>query len=366
MVRKIIFFCAIVCFCFAGCSTPDKDGHNASIKQRAGSAGDMIEYLQRKNLPEVESISDWANRYGEGLIITTRHYRIYTTLLDGGMLKQLGCFMESAYKNYQRHLPSPVIAVGKPARGKAGKFPVYLFADRCQWEDFTRRFTGVQAPAYIKIRAGAYYLKGSCVAYNIGSERTFRVLGHEGWHQFSDNHFKFRLPGWLDEGIAMQFEAYRYRKGEFHFDKKENRYRLGGLKKVLAGYEMIPLRELVGMNPGEVLATYEHDVYGSDIDRVESLLAFYSQSYGLVRFLQEAEHGKRLYRYQQLLVDGLEGNWKIESIEKKIAADKDLRPSVKWNQAVGSQLFRQYIGDDFERLDEEYVRFCREIAQRVK
>ena len=86
----------------------------------------------------------------------------------------------------------------------------------------------------------------------------------------------------------------------------------------------------------------------------------------MVRFLQEAENGKRLYRYHHLLVDGLKGDWQLGVKDKKIAADKNNRPSVEWDRAVGPQLFEQYIGDDFEQLDEEYVRFCRGIAQRVK
>jgi len=53
------------------------------------------------------------------------------------------------------------------------------------------------------------------VVYYIGRERTFSALGHEGWHQFNSRHFKFRLPSWLDEGIAMLFEIHRSEKGFF-------------------------------------------------------------------------------------------------------------------------------------------------------
>ena len=95
---------------------------------------------------------------------------------------------------------------------------MYLFGQRKQWDDFTSTFAGRQAGLYNKIKAGAYYLNGSCVAYNIGRERTFAVLGHEGWHQFNSRLFKYRLPSWVDEGIAMQFETSRYENGLFYFE----------------------------------------------------------------------------------------------------------------------------------------------------
>ena len=107
--------------------------------------------------------------------------------------------MESAYKAYNSQLPVPIKT--------SSKFIIYLFADRTQWEHFTWTFAGEQAEIFYKIKAGAYYHNDACVAYDIGPERTFSTLGHEGWHQFSSRHFKYRLPSWLDEGVAMLFET---------------------------------------------------------------------------------------------------------------------------------------------------------------
>ncbi|MHC4366231.1 MAG: hypothetical protein ACYSW8_01300, partial [Planctomycetota bacterium] len=187
------------------------------------------------------------------------------------MLRRSGDFLESAYRAYNSQLPEPIET--------QNKFTVYLFADRRQWEDFTRDFTGEQAETFCRIKAGAYYHNGACVAYDIGPQRTLSVLGHEGWHQFTDRHFNFRLPSWLDEGVATLFETHGTEEGTFNLEPAKNTYRLSGLKKTLANNKMIPLRDLIASNPGNVLAT----------DQTEAVTAFYSQSYALVRFLQEAD-----------------------------------------------------------------------------
>jgi len=193
------------------------------------------------------------------------------------------------------------------------------------------------------------------VTYNIGRERTFSVLGHEGWHQFNSRHFKFRLPSWLDEGIAMLFEASRYDQGLFYFEPGRNLHRLGALKMALIKNEIIPLTKLIAMNPGEALAT----------NRDETVSAFYSQSYALVRFLREEDYGKRLGNYHRLLLDGLKGDWPLNQISKRIAEDRNIPLTVRWNRAVGLQLFKQYIGDDFRKIENEYLTFCRKIVYHV-
>jgi len=315
MVRKFVPICIIVVICLAGCleSQSVKSGASRRIDTPAG----IIEYLQSRRLPALHSVEVWENEYGPGLKITTAHYEIFTTLLEPLMLSQVPGFVESAYRGYNNQLPKPIET--------RGRFTVYLFGKREQWEDFTRVFTGPQADLYCKIKAGAYYLNGACVSYNIGRERTFSVLAHEGWHQFNSRHFKFRLPSWLDEGIAMLFEASRYDRGLFYFEPGRNLNRLGALKMTLMKNKMIPLKELIALNPGEVLAANEDD----------AVMAFYAQSYALVRFLREADYGKRLANYHNLLMDGLKGNWPLGEQLRRIAADRNIPLPVRWTRAVG-------------------------------
>ena len=301
-------------------------------------------YLLNANLPELEHVEVWENKYGSGLKLTTEHYEIFTTLLKPLMLCQIPGFMESVNAAYNQQLPEPVQA--------KSRLKIYLFADRRQWEDFTRDFTGEQADIFCQIQAGAYYYNGMCVAYDIGWQRTICVLAHEGWHQFSDSYFTFRLPSWLDEGVAMLFESYSAENGRFHFEPVNNTYRLDELRKTLSNDKMMPLEELIATHPGDVLAT----------DQTEAVMAFYSQSYALVRFLREARCGRYSSTYGKLLADGLKGDWPLDGMSKMIAVDRTMPRNVLWNHIVGLVLFQEYIGIDFEPVEKEYLAFCRQIT----
>jgi hypothetical protein len=304
----------------------------------------MIEYLRLQSPPGLQAVRVWNNEYGPGLKLTTSHYEIFTTLLEPTLLGRISGFIESAYKAYNLQWPEPIET--------RNKFTIYLFADRRQWEDFTNNFAGEQAEIFCRIKAGAYCHNGACVAYDIGSERTFSVLAHEGWHQFSDRHFKFRLPSWLDEGVAMLFETQMAEDGTFSFDPAKNAYRLDALKKTMAKGKMLPLRDLISTTPGDVLAT----------DQTEAVMGFYSQSYALIRFLREADGGKRLNDYYRLLTDGLRGDWPLDDMSKKMAVDRNIPRSILWNQHVSLVLFHEYIGDDYESVEKEYLAFCRQIV----
>lgn len=295
---------------------------------------EMIEYLRQQNPPALKAVEVWNNQYGPGLKLTTRHYEIFTTLLEPLMLRRSVELIELAYKAYNLQLPDPT--------DTKIKFTIYLFADRRQWEDFTSNFAGEQAEIFCRIKAGAYCHRGVCVAYDIGSERTFSVLAHEGWHQFSSRHFKFRLPSWLDEGIAMLFET----------QPAENAYRLDALKKTMSKGKMLPLRNLIATTPGDVLAT----------DQTEAVMGFYSQSYALIRFLRESGGGERLGDYHRLLADGLRGDWPLDETSRKIAADRNIPRNILWNHLVSLVLFHEYIGDDYEPVEKEYLAFCRQIV----
>ncbi|MCP4261106.1 MAG: hypothetical protein GY774_26915 [Planctomycetes bacterium] len=334
----------MVIISLAGCSRTDKiDSKGINNTLRIDNSEAMAIYLQSQDPPALKSTEVWKNRYGPGLKLTTAHYEIFTTLLEPVVLRGISGFIESAYRAYNSQLTEPIEI--------KSKFTIYLFADRRQWEDFTKSFAGNQAEIFCKIKAGAYYHKGACVLYDIGLERTLSALGHEGWHQFNGRCFKFRLPSWLDEGVAMLFETHGNDGRLFYFEPIENTYRLDGLKRTLTKNKMIPLEELIAMNPGDVLAT----------DQTKAVTAFYSQSYALVRFLQEAGYGRWRGVYRRLLLDGLTGDWALDEVNKKIATDRNRPKTVHWNRIVGRGVFEDYVSNDFEQIEKEYLTFCRQI-----
>jgi hypothetical protein len=300
-------------------------------------------------MPAVINVEKWPNPYSDGLIIETQHYKVYTTMLEPLMLKQIPAFVEAVWRQYQNQLPAPV--------QDGYKFTLYLFKDREQWEKFTKQFTGAQWPVYLKIKKGAYFLNEACVAYNIGRSRTFSVIGHEGWHQFCNKHFKYKLPSWLDEGIAQLFENSDFDNGQFVFSPAKNYQRLGALKLSLQNNQMIPLRELISLNPGEVVLLEEPD---------KAVMAFYAQAYALVRFLREEDYGKRLSNYHQMLLGALNGSWQLDENEARMASDRNIPLTTVWNKYIAQKLFDIYIGQEIERIEPEYQGFCRKIVYYIR
>jgi len=345
MARKLVFFVVTMLFSVVGCSP--------SQSVRAPAAGgaapqeDMTPVLDRlrsERLPALAAVESWNDKFGPGMRLTTDHYEIFTTVRQPLLLRMIPGFVESAYRGYNDQLAESIET--------SSRLRVYLFADRRQWEAFTRDFAGDQAPLFCKIRTGAYYLNGACVVYDIGPKRTLAALGHEGWHQFNSRHFKYRLPSWLDEGVAMLFEASVYEEGLFRFDPSANIQRLGALQETLAKARQISLEDLLATSPGEVLAT----------DQAEAVTAFYCQSYALVRFLREAGYGRRLASYRRLLQDGLMGRWPLDEAAGATAENRNLPRTIPWNRAVGRQLFEYYVGSDMAQLEQEYLAFCRRIV----
>lgn len=333
---------------FSGCATGP--GGAAASAPSAGldtSAG-LADYLRDE--PAVRGVEPWENPYGEGLVISTRNYRIYTTHLEPLMLRQIPAFVESAFRAYQSQLPRPL--------NHPDPFIVYLFGTREQWESFTRDTAGSDAEVYLKIQAGAYVANGICVAYDIGRRQTFSILGHEGWHQFNQRLFVYRLPSWLDEGIATLFETCRYEQGRFIFNPASNLMRLGSLKQTLQEGRLIPLDQLLLLNPGQVLAGYNGDPNG--------VTAFYAQVYALVRFLREEGYGIRLRGYHAMLLGAAHGDWPLDGALLTAAADRRVSLTVGWNMRVSRELFAHYYDEDLKTLNDDYAAFCRNITYRVR
>ncbi|MBE0535214.1 MAG: DUF1570 domain-containing protein [Phycisphaerae bacterium] len=333
MIRLAAAIMSLLCITLAACDAPERSGADLS------SPEGLARYL--RHIPAARSVEPWQNPHAPGITITTAHYTIHTTLTDPLMLRQLPAFVESAYAAYQSQLPEPI--------DTQTRFVTYLFADRAQWEAFTEVFAAPNAEAYLKIVQGAYCLNGACVAYNIGRTRTFAALGHEGWHQFNSKHFAYRLPSWLDEGIATLFEASRYDQGVFEFLPRGNADRLASLKIALAR-GTVGLEELITLNPGQVV----HDA--------QAAKGFYAQAYALVRFLREADYGKRLANYHNLLLGGLRGNWPLDPQLQRIAADRNIPLTTAFNRNVSPALFTLYIDDNMERIEAEYLGFCLKIT----
>jgi len=347
-VKFIAFVLAFITAALTLCGCNDS---TVRVKSKPAASRDLTttEGLARslKNIPTVEKIAPWSSEYGQGITITTAHYNIHTTMLEPLTLQRVPGFMESAYRAYQQQLPVPIET--------QNKFTVYLFGSRGQWERFTKKFAGKNADVYLKIQKGAYYLNGACVTYNIGRAKTFSVLAHEGWHQFNSRHFAYRLPSWLDEGLATQFENSNYKNGFYYFDPSRNGSRLGSLRRTLEENKAITIEKLLTLNPGEVVAHAD----------LSAVMGFYAQSYALVRFLKEDDYGRNLMKFQKMLLDARTGDWPLDDKLKRMASDRNCPLTSGWNRYISPKLFSYYIADQ-NVMQDRYHQFCIKIARIVK
>lgn len=315
------------------------------------------------NLPTVQSIDHWAlptdiaENDLTGITFSTQHYNVYTTLDEPLILMQVPVFLESAFRSYAALLNATI----RPNE----RFPVYLFSNREQWSKFTQLWAGPAAPGLLQIRSGAYYFKGACVAWHLGRTPDFSVLAHEGWHQFSHQIFQYRLPAWLDEGIATQFETFHKKKGRVVFSPRLNGSRLAGLKQTQQADGMLRLSNLIRVDAGHVISQAS-DKPGADLHDPK-VLAYYAQLYAFVRYLREGDYGAHRDTFARMLNDARLGRrWPLSPEQKQIALNKESNPSRLWNRQVGEMIFRSYIAPHADEIESPYQAFCRKITRSIK
>lgn len=276
----------------------------------------------------------FADRRGQSL--TTPNYEIFTTVKDELLLATLPQVIETAYSYYRYLIPS--------AREPSQRMKVYLFAQRDEWAEFTRRFAGPRAETLLKIRNGGYMESGVAVIEYVAHQTTFPILTHECFHQFLDECANPRVPAWLNEGLAVVCEGQRWgRVGLREFDPWHNPSRRNALSEALLQNEYFPLSQLVRMNAG-------HVVGGS----IQKIATYYAQVWALNLFLREGAGGRHRPGYERLLSEL--ANPQLQAIAEAAYVGQP----GSFN--LGEGLFRSFISDDFEAVEREFVAFMRAKA----
>ncbi len=279
-------------------------------------------------------IEPW--KYGStvGSILTTAHYRIFTTVSpDDSLFDALPQLMEGAYTQYR------VVAPGAPPTDRP--MVCYIFGQRSEWVDYTRRRTGPMAKIYLQIAYGAYALGDEFVAYDIGDYRTLSTAAHEGWHQFASRHFRGRLPAFLEEGTATLFEDMDKLQSLPQWNLQANASRQHALWLSIEQRYAFPLSELVTYNAG--------DIIHRPGDRID---AFYSQNWAFVRYLRDGYDRKYRPAYERLLTDVANGNvWGTSPT------------TGGWDRSRVRSILEHYLGVPFDQIDQEFLAFCKQIAR---
>ncbi len=314
-------------------------GMQMGCQSGVGSTGysEALAKLSEEPLPT----TPWKFGDHDGVVITSTHYRVYTTVQDGLYQRLLIQVLEAAHAR---------AAKANPMAHVNGPLDCYVFASRPQWEAYTRVRAGSNAPIYLQISAGGYCQQGVFAGYDIGRDQTLSVIAHEAWHQFSWFAFKDRLPSWIEEGLATQNEGIDWEGTTPVFQSEMNYRRFLALKDAMRENRLWKISDLVATHAGKVIKLPQ-----KHID------SYYAQLWSMVLFMRNSP----MYapRLQKMLDDARDGK-----LTEALAGTDVTRREIdnfteKWNTVAGPVYFKKYITTDLDGFQKEYEAWVRKFTE---
>ncbi len=320
-----------------GCSSWNLSGGNrdggvnaASLADRSASAtADPITSVRVQRRP-------WQFGGASGEVITTPHYRVYTTLTRRSVLDRLPLFLERALVQYTTalaRLPQP-----------SARLETYLFETRSQWEAKTRQMLPKQASMFLSLGRGGFTTRGTSVLYYIGRSDTLAIAAHEGWHQYSQETLRSQLPLWLEEGIATYMEGYTsHPDGIPKVRPWANLERYHTLRDAVRADQLIPVAELLQRTPQFFLE-----------ESKSRLLIYYAQVWALTHFLAEGNGGRHRDALEEILIDAARGRLAVQTLGR-LGGPGGVR--------LGSAVVTAYVDPDIKVFERRYLQFVQSIVR---
>jgi hypothetical protein len=199
------------------------------------------------------------------------------------------------------------------------------------------------------LRNGGYSYRGVSVMEYVATQITFPLFAHEGLHQYLHHHVRTpHIPAWLNEGLAVYCEGQRwgydpdrnYRVKSF--DPWYNPARRNQLADALLSDRLYSLRQLLRTHAGEVVR-----------ETSRAVQTYYAQVWALTLFLQHGADGKYAEGFARLLQDI--GTTDLEQRARAVHIWSEERAFH-----FGEALFRSYISEDLDTVEQEYRGFMRE------
>ena len=313
-------------------SGSDRDGgvSAASLPDRATSAiTDPLTSVRVQRRP-------WQFGGDAGEVITTPHYRVYTTLTRRWVLERLPLFLERALEQYTTALA--------PLPQPGSRLETYLFETRSQWEAKTRQMLPKQAPTFLILGRGGFTTRGTSVLYYIGRSDTLSIASHEGWHQFSQATLRSQLPLWMEEGIATYMEGFTsHPDGVPKFRPWANLERYHTLRDAVRADQLIALAELLHRTPQSFLH-----------ESKSQLLIYYAQVWALTHFLVEGNGGRHRDALEEVLIDAARGRLAVQTLGR-LGGPGGVR--------LGTAVVTAYVDPDINAFERRYVQFVQSIVR---
>jgi hypothetical protein len=287
----------------------------------------------------------WRGAGSTGQVLTSEHYRIYTTAKRQIIPALFPGFMEASLRNYWT-------LTGLAESPDIERMPMYMMGTREEWALLTKEIIPARQDAYLSIEAGGYCYKGICVFWDLGGTGTFSVAAHEGMHQFLYHRLENPLPLWLEEGLCVSAEGHRIEGRHVRFTPKDNAFRFSALRNAILQDRWMPIRRILPLDGGDV------SVKGTD-----TAVSYYAQLWALVQFLRSRPDYRQ--GIEQLIADADAGRFD-RTLDVPVRTRRALRDfgrrSRRYNQILAEPLFREYITEDFETFDREFLAYARKIA----
>ncbi|MEM7623601.1 MAG: DUF1570 domain-containing protein, partial [Planctomycetota bacterium] len=298
---------------------------------------------QSQRVNPVIATEPWTLLGREGRMLTTPHYRVFSTVEDARLESRTPRFLEFALQHYTSGLaPLPM---------PTAPMDTYVLGTRPQWQAITRRIAGRNAATYLRIQRGGYAFSGRGVYWDIGPSDTLSLAAHEGWHQFTQSTFRNPLPSWLEEGIACYMEGFRWHPvmaDTPNFLPWANTERFDILRRAVAAKRTLPLDEL--------MSTRVADLVNSSGD---GTLIYYGQAWALVHFLVEGENGRFRDAFAALLQDAASGTM-YGNLATRLG-DGPARSAALRRR--GPEVFLAYFDDDLESMNASFEAFMARIVR---
>ena len=285
----------------------------------------------------------WETPYGDGLALTSSHYRIFTTVTRPELLNSLPGFMEAAYQNY-------LSLTGLPGNSSHA-MPVYMLANRPQWAALTQRLVKENLNLYLSIETGGYCYKGVCVFWDAGGIVTYAVASHEGMHQFLLSTVKDNLPMWVEEGLCTMAEGFNLQRSSVGFTASRNPLRMDSLRGAIVQNRQIELSRLLAMDAGDTVGGVTMD----------AAVEYYAQLWALMQFVQSRP------QYRAGLVKMME-DAAAGRLQKKMNIDPDYYQQIlryngkEYNRVMSEPIFEKYITQDQTTFQKDYIQYCHELT----
>lgn len=285
---------------------------------------------------------EWTSPAGRpGLQLLTDHYDLRLTAGDAMLQQYLAPFMETAFAEYARLMPSE--------RTNVDRLVVYLFGTRPEWAAFTAQNYPHQARVYLHIHAGGFVDQptATAVVHDIGRDRTLSLLAHEGFHQYLAAYFPRRVPPWLNEGLATQFEEFDLDGDRPVFTPRRNFARSNDLRAALGpDGQFIPLPQLLRMNAGEAV-----------VETGRTVRTYYAQVWSTVLFLRYGGDARYTEGFARLLADA-----GTDRLDHAISAYRAAKTDAG-DLSDGEIVFRHYLSEDLAAFTAEYHQFAQSLVR---